>query len=278
MLEDIEHKYNSSRTESESELDSTGTTTDNDNDHDNGTESTSYVTAADLTTVIPSGTKRIRHDPGFYSTVSTDNYVIGNDDTDDKTLKRILDMSKAESYLFNESEGDTESDTTEVETVFEFADLSRLTYPQAMNRSDAIKWQEAITKELDSLITQNVGTEVTTSKIPSGIKPLTCRLLFKIKYDANNNPIQWKARLVVQGFKQTYGIDYKETFAPTAKSKSIKLMLSDAAINNKEIRQFDYETAFLNAELTEHDIYIKLPNGCGEQSSKIWKLNKACMV
>ena len=79
---------------------------------------------------------------------------------------------------------------------------------------------------------------------------------------------------MVHGHKQTYGIDYTDTFAPTAKSKSIKLMLSDAAKNNKELHQFDFETAFLNATLKEN-VYIKLPDGCGTLSGKIWKLNKA---
>jgi hypothetical protein len=149
-----------------------------------------------------------------------------------------------------------------------------LSYKQAMKRSDASKWVAATEKEMSALLGQNVGTLVEASAIPSGVKPLTCRWLYKIKYNDKNEPIQWKARLVVQGFKQTYGVDYTDTFAPTAKSKSIKIILADAAMNDKELNQFDVDTAFLNAKLKEA-VYVKLPDGCGPISGKIWKLNKA---
>jgi hypothetical protein len=132
---------------------------------------------------------------------------------------------------------------SKTESGLQFEDLSMLSYKQATKRSDASKWIAATEKELNSLIERNVGTVVATSTLPSGTKPLTCRWLYKIKYDDKNEPIQWKARLVVQGFKQTYGVDYTDTFAPTAKSKSIKLILADAAINDKELKQFDVETA-----------------------------------
>jgi hypothetical protein len=165
-------------------------------------------------------------------------------------------------------------DRQQLEYLAIFEDLSTKTTKQIMQRDDYEKWNNAMAKEINSLITQNVGTEVDPSKVPSGVKPLTCRFLYKIKYDDNNLPVQHKARLVVHGQKQTYGIDYYETFAPVAKSKSIKLLLLDAAINDKELKQFDVETAFLNAKLTE-TIYIELPDGCGKLSGKIWKLNKA---
>ena len=215
-------------------------------------QAASFITAAKLTNVIPPRTTRVRHDPNFYAASQMDNYVRDNDNFDN-------DLSKA---LKNSV------------TSFLFEDLSQLTYNQAMKRSDAAKWTAATQKELDSIIEKEVGTEVPLSSLPSGTKPLTCRLLFKIKYNDKNEPIQWKTRLVVQGFKQTYGLDYTETFAPTAKAKSIKLMLSTAAIKKQKIKQCDINVAFLNAKLTDI-VYIILPNGCGELSGKIWKLNKA---
>jgi hypothetical protein len=166
------------------------------------------------------------------------------------------------------------SDRKQLEHLLMFEDLSMLSYKQAMNRTDANKWSSAMGIEINSLLVQKVGTEVDITTLPPDTKPITCRWLFKIKYDDTNQPIQHKARLVVHGHKQIYGIDFTETFAPVAKSKSIKLILADAAINNKELKQFDVETAFLNAKLTE-TVYIKLPDGCGKLSGKIWKLNKA---
>lgn len=155
-----------------------------------------------------------------------------------------------------------------------FDDISMMTPAQAMKRSDAQQWKQAIQNEMNSLVELNVGTEVTRDLLPKGVKPITSRMLFKLKHDENNQPCQYKARLVAHGHKQTYGIDYVDTFAPVAKSKSIKMILNDAAMNDKELKQFDVQTAFLNAKLDE-SVYIELPNDIGPSSGKIWKLNKA---
>ena len=221
-----------------------------DSGSDSDTNTNSFITAEDLTDVIPPTTKRIRHAPGFYSTVSSDNYY-----HEDNELKQALDLSK-------------------LETGFKFDDLSLLRPQQMLKRKDAPQFKVATAAEANSLIEQKVGTEVTPSSIPAGIKPVKVRPLYVIKYNDQNQPIKHKVRFVAQGFNQKEGIDYSETFAPTAKAKSIKMMLSDAAKNNKELKQFDVVTAFLNAKLTE-TVYVIFTDGCGQLSGKIWKLNKA---
>ena len=72
-----------------------------------------------------------------------------------------------------------------------------------------------------------------------------------IKYDENGKPTRYKARLVVKGFMQKYGIDYNETYAPVMKYDSLRLLLSIATILDLELKQFDVDNAFLNAILNE---------------------------
>lgn len=69
-------------------------------------------------------------------------------------------------------------------------------------------------------------------------------------------------------------IDYKETFSPTTRYDSIRIILSLAARENYELQQFDVKTAFLHGELLE-DVYMEVPEGVQAEPGKICKLLKS---
>lgn len=84
------------------------------------------------------------------------------------------------------------------------------------------------------------------------------------------------ARLVAKGFTQTYGVDYESTFAPVAKMKSVRLLLSIAANKGWPLYQLDVKKAFLNGDLQE-SVYMTPPPGftCKGEEGKVCKLRKA---
>nr|GFC85275.1 zinc finger, CCHC-type [Tanacetum cinerariifolium] len=56
---------------------------------------------------------------------------------------------------------------------------------------------------------------------------------------------KYKARLVIQGFRQKEGIDFFDTYAHVARISIIRLLLALAAIHDLVIHQMDVKTAFL---------------------------------
>lgn len=81
---------------------------------------------------------------------------------------------------------------------------------------------------------------------------------------------------MAKGYKQEYGIDYKEVFALVARLDTIRLVLSLVAQNSWSIYQLDVKSTFLHGEL-EDEVYIDQPLGYVKQGheNQVYKLKKA---
>ncbi|GJZ16905.1 zinc finger, CCHC-type containing protein [Tanacetum coccineum] len=107
-------------------------------------------------------------------------------------------------------------------------------------------------------------------------KLLGCKWIFKRKMQVDGTIDKFKARLVIQGFRQKEGINYFDTFALVARITTIKLLLALAAIHNLMIHQMDAKTTFLNGDL-EEEVYMKQPEGfvMPRNEHKVCKLVKS---
>ena len=56
-----------------------------------------------------------------------------------------------------------------------------------------------------------------------GTKPVGYRWVFTVKYKSDGSLERYKARLVSRGYIQTYGFDYKKTFALVAKINMVRI-------------------------------------------------------
>jgi hypothetical protein len=85
-----------------------------------------------------------------------------------------------------------------------------------------------------------------------------------------------KHRQVAKGFKQRYGVDYKDIFNLVVKSTTICIMLSIAVSKGLNLRQLDVQNAFLHGHLDE-DVYMRQPPGYKHKSmpNYVCKLDKA---
>jgi hypothetical protein len=143
-----------------------------------------------------------------------------------------------------------------------------LSYEDAMKSSDADKWKQAMDEEIKSQLENQTWTVVPRSSVPTGKQILKCKWVYKIKLGINNVVLRYKARLCAKGFMQKYGEDYFETFAPVINYKTLRLLLTIAAVYDYEIKQIDVVTAFLNAPMTE-EVYMELPDGYGSDGNVV---------
>nr|KAJ0208948.1 hypothetical protein LSAT_V11C400218260 [Lactuca sativa] len=145
------------------------------------------------------------------------------------------------------------------------------TFSEAIASRDVHFGKEATHDEIDSIMHNRVLAD-----LPPGCKALGCKWILKRKMKVDGTIDKYKARLVIQGFRQKEGIDFFDTYAHVARISTIRLLLALAAIHNLVIHQMDVKTAFLNVDLDE-EIYMKQPKGfvMPGNEHKVCKLKKS---
>ena len=146
-------------------------------------------------------------------------------------------------------------------------------YKEAISSTESENWKKAMSEEMNSL-RENETFTLTT--LPEGRKSVGGRWVFTVKENSDGSE-SYKARYVAKGFSQVEGIDYKETFAPTANITSIRSLMQIAAQHDLILHQMDVKTAYLNAPI-DCEIYMEQAEGFEVQREKgklVYKLNKS---
>ncbi|RVW21205.1 Retrovirus-related Pol polyprotein from transposon RE1 [Vitis vinifera] len=135
------------------------------------------------------------------------------------------------------------------------------------------KWIEAMKEEL-RMIEKNDTWELVDS--PQHRKVIGVKWVYRTKLNADGSVNKYKARLVVKGYSQVFGVDFSETFAPVARLDTIRMLLALTAQKGWKTYQLDVKSAFLNGYLQE-EIYVEQPEGfqVKGQEEKVYLLKKA---
>ena len=117
-----------------------------------------------------------------------------------------------------------------------------VSFTEAVNSDKSREWLKAMDEEMHSLKENNTFT---LTNLPEGKKAEGGRWVYAIKTNVDGSE-KYKARYVAKGYSQKMGIDYEETFSPTANMTSVK--------------SFDAESSTGKFDFT--------PNGCEDSQFK----------
>lgn len=143
-------------------------------------------------------------------------------------------------------------------------------YKEAMNGPHAKQWRAACDVEMENFSKKGVWHLVDR---PSHKAVIKGRWVFKIKLKEDGTISKFKARYVAKGFSQVPGVDYSETFSPTGKPASFRVLIALAAANGYSVHQMDAVAAFLNNKCTE-ELYLELPDGFSPDKTKVARLDR----
>ncbi|CAI7848660.1 unnamed protein product [Closterium sp. NIES-53] len=129
-------------------------------------------------------------------------------------------------------------------------------YAEAIAGEYSSQWQTAMDAEMASW--KSTGTYVDEVP-PPGANIVSGMWIFRVKRPPGSPPV-FKARYVARDFSQREGVDFFQTFSPTLKMTTLRVLLHVAALRDYELHSLDFSTAFLPGSLHE-EIWLRRPPG-----------------
>ena len=157
-------------------------------------------------------------------------------------------------------------------------DPDTMYYHEAMREPDKRQFLEAMQKEVQSHTDNGVWELMPMSQVPQGAQVLPSVWAMKRKRRiATREVYKWKARLNIDGSKQTKGLNYWETFSPVASWTAIRIVLILTILNEWKTKQIDFVLAYTQADV-ECELYMQIPKGfevqCDVDQKYVLKLKK----
>ncbi|CAI7901853.1 unnamed protein product [Closterium sp. NIES-53] len=95
--------------------------------------------------------------------------------------------------------------------------------------------------------------------LPPGANIVDGMWIFRVKRPPGS-PTAFKARYIARGFSQRQAVDYFQTFSPTPKMTTLRVLLHVAAQRDYELHSLNFSTTFLQCSLHEEN-WLRRPPG-----------------
>lgn len=182
----------------------------------------------------------------------------------------IFDIKAFNFKPLAEQEVDAAPDTMEAHlTILEPSD-----YFEAMDSFESDDWKKSMDDEISTLKSRDVYKEVDK---PPKTKILGNKWIYRLKRDAEGNVKRFRSRLVVQGFRQTHGVDFDEVFSPVVDYVLVRVFFVLLVVLRGWVdTHIDIKCAYLYGKLKE-SIHMQIPLGYRTNNNvdKVWLLQRA---
>nr|KYP36517.1 Retrovirus-related Pol polyprotein from transposon TNT 1-94 [Cajanus cajan] len=186
--------------------------------------------------------------------------------------KRLFDEDTLQEQNSKDDEENYDSDTEfpvrgtrTLEDIYARCNFAALEPTRYEEVAEFENWRATMKEEI-KMIEKNKTWQLVDR--PSNKKVIGVKWVYRTKLNPDGSVNKLKARLVVKGYFQQYGVDFSDTFAPVARHDTIRLLISLATKLGWKIYHFDVKSAFLNGLLDE-DIYVDQLEGFQVQEVKI---------
>ncbi|CAB1111877.1 unnamed protein product [Ectocarpus sp. CCAP 1310/34] len=147
-----------------------------------------------------------------------------------------------------------------------------MTYNDVMCSKYKVFWEAAMKKEIDGH--DKTETFTKAKELPEGRKAIGSKWVFSWKTNEEGLIVDFKARMVARGFSQIPGIDSHHSSSACPSAASIKTVIAVVTEKGKKLARWDVKQAYIHAKLKEQ-IYLRFPEGCGNMSGKVVKVERA---
>ncbi|CAI7898070.1 unnamed protein product [Closterium sp. NIES-54] len=129
-------------------------------------------------------------------------------------------------------------------------------YIEAFTGPYSSQWETAMDAEM--AYHKSTGTYIDAVP-PSRANIVDGMWIFRVKRPPGSPPV-FKARYVARGFRQRQGVYFFQTFSPTPKMTTLRVLLHVAVQRDYELHSLEFSTAFLQGSLHE-EIWLRHPPG-----------------
>jgi hypothetical protein len=133
-------------------------------------------------------------------------------------------------------------------------------------------WNLADDLEIAQLEEKNCWT---LCEPPPGTRVIPTHMVRRVKPDPHGFIEKFKSRLVINGSRMVYGVDYTESSSPILDSTQLRTLLCIAATKRYRVSTIDIANAYIHAAI-EEVIYIRIPkHGTGRLNQSLYGSKQA---